>query len=226
VVPSGRGRSKGEYLGSVEAQDRRGSTWPRECERLADQQEQVRCEPLFGARQRAIQRTTVRITDSPRERHGPRIDTASSPWPTIITLAVGFSRSGSAWLGRSQKDGLPSCREGSHRKPVQGHRLALEGAATVLPLSNREQKWTSRTATLVCLPPCHSFVRICLDGRSRCFQRRLSCARCSCDCRGSREILARKLSSPAPPLTRTDVDTAKPPWPTNITSRLARRPSC
>jgi hypothetical protein len=47
-------RSKGEYPGSVEAQDRRGSKWPRECERLALRQ--VRNELLVGARLRAGQR--------------------------------------------------------------------------------------------------------------------------------------------------------------------------
>src|SRR5215470_7599424 len=40
----------------------------------------------------------------------------------------GFSRSGSAWLGRSQKDGLPSLPRGeAFAFAVQGHRLALEG---------------------------------------------------------------------------------------------------
>jgi hypothetical protein len=38
------------------------------------------------------------------------IDTASRPWPTSITLAATSFRSGSAWLGRSQKGGLPCCR--------------------------------------------------------------------------------------------------------------------
>jgi hypothetical protein len=41
-------------------------------------------------------------------------------------------RSGSAWLGRSQKDGLPSCRGGSH-SAVQGHRLALGGSLVAAP---------------------------------------------------------------------------------------------
>jgi hypothetical protein len=39
-------------------------------------------------------------------------DTANQPWPTSIVLAAGSSRSGSAWLGRSQKDGLPSRSRG------------------------------------------------------------------------------------------------------------------
>src|SRR5262249_9006522 len=36
-------------------------------------------------------------------------------------------RSGSAWLGRSQKDGLPSYRGGTYFIAVQGHRLAHKG---------------------------------------------------------------------------------------------------
>jgi hypothetical protein len=39
------------------------------------------------------------------------IDTAYPPWPTKHRSRGGYYlRSGSAWLGRSQKDGLPSCR--------------------------------------------------------------------------------------------------------------------
>jgi len=41
----------------------------------------------------------------------------------LASLAAGFSRSGSARLGRSQKDGLPTCREG-RCVTVQGHQLA------------------------------------------------------------------------------------------------------
>ena len=60
--------------------------------------------------------------------------------------AAGNSRSGSAWLGRSQKDGLPSCRAGGDISfAVQGHRLALEGAAWSLPLSNL---WRVETMTI------------------------------------------------------------------------------
>ena len=55
-------------------------------------------------------------------------------------------RSGSARLGRSQKDGLPSCRAGGDISfAVQGHRLALEGAAWSLPLSNL---WRVETMTI------------------------------------------------------------------------------
>jgi hypothetical protein len=69
----------------------------------------------------------------------PTVDSAKRPWPTIITLAVGFSRSGSAWLGRSQKDGLPSYR-GSNDITVQGRRLALKGQPSrcPFPIGGRE----------------------------------------------------------------------------------------
>src|SRR5262249_41057672 len=40
------------------------------------------------------------------------VDTGHRPWPTWRRSAAGFFRSGSAWLGRSQKDGLPSCGGG------------------------------------------------------------------------------------------------------------------
>src|SRR5262249_30380318 len=43
------------------------------------------------------------------------VDTATRPWPTFVAPRRGFSRSGSAELGRSQKDGLPSCRAGRAR---------------------------------------------------------------------------------------------------------------
>jgi hypothetical protein len=68
----------------------------------------------------------------------------------------GFSRSGSAWPGRSQKDGVPSCRGGDIR--IRGSRPSTRarGAAWSLPLSNPEREWTPRRATLLCSPPCHS----------------------------------------------------------------------
>src|SRR5262249_396634 len=65
--------------------------------------------------------------------------TANWPCPTGDAPAAGKSRSGSAWLGRSQKDGLPTYR-GDISLPVQGHQLAHRGgAAWSLPLSNRER---------------------------------------------------------------------------------------
>jgi hypothetical protein len=43
---------------------------------------------------------------------------------------------------------------------VQGHQLAQRGgAAPLLPLSNREQEWTPRPATLLYSPPCRSFAQ-------------------------------------------------------------------
>src|SRR5262245_23261433 len=64
------------------------------------------------------------------------IDTASSPRPTSVAPRRGFSRSSSAWPGRSQKDGLPSYRGGTYFIAVQGNQLAhTGGAAWLLPLS-------------------------------------------------------------------------------------------
>src|SRR5262249_9333370 len=49
----------------------------------------------------------------------------------------GFSRSGSARLGRPQKDGLPSAFGASQETTTQGHQLAHRGgAARSLSLSN------------------------------------------------------------------------------------------
>src|SRR5262249_40596482 len=74
----------------------------------------------------------------------------------------GKSRSGSAWLGRSQKDGLPSCRGWEVSFAGQGHRLAHRGgAASSLPLSKREREWTPRRATLA-LAAALSSVRQCM----------------------------------------------------------------
>src|SRR5262245_56348952 len=51
----------------------------------------------------------------------------------LTSLRGGFShRSGSAWPGRSQKDGLPSAR-GESKSAVQGHQLALEGQPSRCP---------------------------------------------------------------------------------------------
>jgi hypothetical protein len=61
----------------------------------------------------------------------PIVDSVGSPWPTIITLAVGFSRSGSAWLGRSQMACRPAVR--GRLQTRQGHRLALEGQPSRAP---------------------------------------------------------------------------------------------
>ena len=66
----------------------------------------------------------------------------------------GFSRSGSAWLGRSRKDGLPT-RCGDMRITVQGHQLAQQGgAAWSLPLLIGGRKWTPSRATSLCFPSC------------------------------------------------------------------------
>src|SRR5262249_53280049 len=121
-----------------------------------------------------------------------------SDWPTGLYWrrpAEAFLRSGSAWLGRSQKDGLPSCRGGTC-VTVQGHQLAhREGVAWSLPLSNREREWTPRRATLLCSPPCRFLRTRRLDFGLPNFGFGLFCVRCSWDFRRSREALARTVDT-------------------------------
>src|SRR5262245_18624451 len=63
------------------------------------------------------------------------IDTASSPRPTSVAPRRGFSRSSSAWPGRSQKDGLPSYRGGSaFSRRFKAINSRTGGAAWSLPL--------------------------------------------------------------------------------------------
>jgi hypothetical protein len=79
-----------------------------------------------------------------------------------VTPRRGFSRSGSAWPGRSQKDGLPFCRgETWFFIAVQGHQLAHRGgAAWSLPLSKRGREWTpNQHAALLGSPSCRSFAQ-------------------------------------------------------------------
>jgi hypothetical protein len=71
------------------------------------------------------------------------IDTVSPPWLTGVALRLVSFRSGSAWLGRSQKDGLLPAAEES--LAVQGHRLALEGQRPCFPFSNRDRAWPRLT---------------------------------------------------------------------------------
>jgi len=70
----------------------------------------------------------------------------------------GFSRSGSAWLGRSQKDGLPTCC-GDMRITVQGHQLAHRGSLVAAPSNRGGRKWTPRRATLLCSPSCPCYAQ-------------------------------------------------------------------
>jgi hypothetical protein len=91
----------------------------------------------------------------------PTVDTANRPWPTWRRSARGVSRSGSAWPGRSQKDGLPSAR--GAEKIVSGSRSSTRaqrrGSLIAAP-SNRGQKWTSNQyKALVGSPPCRSFAQ-------------------------------------------------------------------
>jgi hypothetical protein len=76
-----------------------------------------------------------------------------------IAPRQGFSGSGSARLGL-QKDGLPTCRGGAWFFIGSRPSTRAQGrAAPSLPLSNREQEWTPRRATLLCSPPCRSFAQ-------------------------------------------------------------------
>src|SRR5262249_3703566 len=63
----------------------------------------------------------------------PTVDSANGRWPTNVTLAVGFSRSGSAWLGRSQKDGLPSAVRGRIETGSRPSTRAREGQPARCP---------------------------------------------------------------------------------------------
>src|SRR5215471_2493030 len=66
-------------------------------------------------------------------------------------------RSGSAWPGRSQKDGLPTCRGRTCGKTVQGHQLAhREGQPDRCPFLIGSGTWTPRRACLLCSSPCRS----------------------------------------------------------------------
>src|SRR5437763_11808385 len=52
-------------------------------------------------------------------------------------------------VARSLPERWPTaCREGSHLKPVQGHRLALEGAAQSLPLRKGGQGMDAKARDL------------------------------------------------------------------------------
>src|SRR5947208_2687464 len=65
------------------------------------------------------------------------IDTVSPPWLTGVALRLVSFRSGSAWLGRSQKGGLPSCRGDRIRFPRPSARA--RGGSARLPLSVEER---------------------------------------------------------------------------------------
>jgi hypothetical protein len=107
------------------------------------------------------------------------VDSAKPRWPTSVAPRRLLLRSGSAWLGRSQKDGLPSCR-GVNATAVQGHQLAHRGgAAWSLPLliggGNGRQVARPRFALL----PVAVLRSLRLGGGSRSFWLDLFCARCS-----------------------------------------------
>ena len=122
----------------------------------------------------------------------PTVDTANRPWPISVAPQQGSPRSGSAWLGRFQKDGLPSCRGESCA--VQGHQLAHRGgAAWSLPLliggGNGRQVARPRFALL----PVAVLRSLRLGGGSRHFWLGVFCPRYSRDAR--RGLWAAALTS-------------------------------
>src|SRR5262249_36608561 len=97
----------------------------------------------------------------------------------------GFSRSGSAWLGRSQKDGLPNLPRGTMGRGFKGiNSRTREGQAVAAPFY-REGEWTPRRMTLLCSPSCRCSVQSSLGQGIEMFLARSFCARCSRDFRRS-----------------------------------------
>jgi hypothetical protein len=77
-----------------------------------------------------------------------------------ILVRRGSFRSGSARLGRSQKDGLPSSLPGWHGKlGLKAINSRTGRGSLVAAPFNRERKWTPRRATLLCLPRSRSFAQ-------------------------------------------------------------------
>src|SRR5262249_43769366 len=104
-----------------------------------------------------------------------------------------FSRSGSAWLGRSQKDGLPTCR-GGHALRFKAINSRTGGSPVAAPFysgASARREWTPRRETLPCSPPCRSSAQDS-PGVGDLFG-----ARSSRDFWRSREALAPTWASPA-----------------------------
>jgi len=103
---------------------------------LDNHQVEILCAPSAG----------VNVSNQP-------VDTANRPQPTSVALAAGLSRSDSAWLGRSQKGGLPSHSRGSISSiRAQGHRRALEGNLTAAPFNRERYGRQDARPCFACLP--------------------------------------------------------------------------
>jgi len=95
-------------------------------------------------------------------------------------------RSGSAWLGRSQKDGLPprcgrDCRHSGSRPST---RAQGRGSLVAAPFKSGAGM-DAKSRDLALLAFLSLFCAICLGGGSRRFWLGVFCARCSRDCRRS-----------------------------------------
>src|SRR5262245_17712799 len=97
------------------------------------------------------------IVGAARIRVNVRIFYQALTSPTGLGLlaspAAGSPRSGSAWLGRSQKDGLPAARGEVHYRRLKTIDSRWGGAAWSLPLSNRERERTPREQAILSSSP-------------------------------------------------------------------------
>jgi hypothetical protein len=120
------------------------------------------------------------------------LTTVNRPWPTngASPPRRDLSRSGSARLGRSQKDGLPCPSRGKALHAVQGHRLALEGGSLIAAPFSSGSGNGRHDAPCFARRPLIVLRRLRLELGSRCFGFGLFCARRSCHCRLSQEPLA------------------------------------
>ena len=99
---------------------------------------------LFARRQRTSMSAYFTDSLTPPTGLGLLVSPAAGPFPAGQRVA------------RSLPERWPAVLPRGKRISVQGHRLALRGAAWSLPLSNRKREWTPRRGTLLCSPPCRS----------------------------------------------------------------------
>jgi hypothetical protein len=128
----------------------------------------------------------------------PTVDSAKRPWPTNDARHRGGDLPGRTARGpvALRKMACWYRPRRSHLDAVQGHRLALEGQRPCCPISNRERKWTPRSATVLCLRLCRSFAQALLGLWITLFSALSFLCSCSCDCQRSRESLALTFTKP------------------------------
>src|SRR5262245_47807920 len=125
------------------------------------------------------------------------IDSAKRPWPTNDCKdPAGASRSDSAGFGRSQKDGLPSRPRGEQYGSRPFNSRTREGQPSRCPFLIGSRNGPQGPRPCFVCRPVALLCRFCLDCESLCFQRGVSCARCSCGSRSGREALALTFTMP------------------------------